>query len=135
MKWRFGALTIVVCLGLVITFGAVLYLTHFYYRQKPYILGVRNVSDVVIWKTNLRLEPEGEHDCGVLDPGQGKFHMDPPWPVPQSITVTFEEEGGAKHSLFTPTGLSKDFRGKIIILISRTNNQFLASVEQQKGGK
>jgi hypothetical protein len=109
----------------------VLYLTHFYYRQKPYVLGVRNASDVIIRNTKVRCEPEGEYGCGVLSPGNAKFQMDPPWPVPQAILVTFQDEGGVTRSLATPTKLRKDFRGKIVVVIVRTNSEFCAVVSSE----
>lgn len=117
------------CCLIVAAYGVWLWGTHFYYKRTAYILGVKNSSDAVIRNVKLRLEPSGNSESGILDPNQGAYDMDPPWPVPQRIIVTFNEDAGAMHEISLTTGLPEKFRGKLIVLITKTNNVFGTKLE------
>jgi hypothetical protein len=105
-----------------------IYLTEFYYHKPSYTLGTKNATLLTLHNVTIRLLPEGQNLCGILDPGQEDHYMDPRWPVPKMITVNFQDEQGTTHQLSLQSNLTKAFHGKLTVVISRTNDMFAAKL-------
>ncbi len=122
----------IVCTGLIATYGAWLYATHFFYKRTEYTIGTKNQSEEVLHAVTINLFPAGRDICGVLDKGQEKRLADPPWPLPDRITITFNEDTGSPHEISLKTDLPKNFRGKLTVLITKTDNVFAATLQSTK---
>jgi hypothetical protein len=123
---------ILVFLGVAVVASALwLYLTHFYYDPGTYRLGVRNATvETTFREVTLRLEPRGQFEHGILDPGQASWDMDPRTPVPTNVVVSFADPGGTTHTLST-TGAPPKFRGSICLVITKTND-YAAHLELER---
>jgi hypothetical protein len=124
-------ITVATLIGLIVTACVLnVYLTDFYYKKPRYTFGTRNSTQRELHNVTARLFPQGEDRCGILVPGQEKDYMDPRWPVPERIVVTFSEDQGVQHELNVVTGLPGNFRGKLTIVIIETNDNFAAKLEK-----
>ena len=121
-----------VCLVVCIVYGFWLYLVYFKCEQCKYVVGTRNETGQLLREVDVTLYPEGCNSCGILSNGQEAWYGNPPWPVPERAVATFEEEDGSCHELSMMTGLPKDFRGKLLFRISKTNQLFTLSLETKK---
>jgi hypothetical protein len=125
----------VLCVCSLALYGGWLYLTHFYYRRAPYILGVKNRTPDLLREVVLELSPNGTYGYGALASGQGDDHMDPTAPVPDKIAVSFNEDAGPHHELNLTTSLLKTFRGKITVVINKSNTVYTANLETTNARK
>jgi len=80
----------------------------------------------------LTFSPTGREDYGALASGQSDDHMDPAWPVPDKIAVSFNEDAGPHHELNLTTSLSRTFRGEITVVIGRSNTVYTANLQLTK---
>ena len=127
--------SILVFLGVAVAASALwVYLTEFYYDPGAYSLGVRNgVPDTLLRNVALRLEPHGQFDFAMsLDPGRDheSWFMDPHWPIPTRVFVTFTDPAGIAHTLAT-TGVPPNFRGSICVVITKSND-YAAHLELER---
>jgi hypothetical protein len=124
--------SILIFLGVASTTLALwLCLKQFYYDPGAYRLGVRNAtSDTTVRQVTLRLEPRGQFDHGIIDPGQVSWDMDPRTPTPTNIIVSFADLSGAIHTLST-TGAPPKFRGSICVVITKTHD-YAAHLELER---
>jgi hypothetical protein len=83
----------------------------------------------------LTLSPTGRQDYGVLASGQSGYYMDPIEPVPDKIDVSFDEDAGPHHELSLTTSLLKTFRGKITVVINKSNTIYTANLETTNARK
>ena len=111
-----------------------IYLTEFYYRKPCYTIGTRNATPVTLHNVTMRLLPKGQNLCGILDPGQEDHYMDPPWPVPENITITFQDGQGTVHELSLRSDLTKAFHGKLTVVITRPNDIFVVRLIADSSG-
>ena len=84
----------------------------------------RELRDVV-----LQLQPEGEYQPGSMSLGQLKSHMDPPWPIPKNINVSFvikESSLLRRFSLRVP--LEEMSEGVVRVEIIGTNGAYTAAM-------
>jgi hypothetical protein len=124
---------IILILGVAVAASTLwLYLTHFYYDPGAYSLGVRNEAlNTPLRAVALRLEPRGQFDFAtILDPGHVSWFMDPHWPTPTRIFVTFTDPMGIAHSLMM-SGVPRKFRGRICVVITKPND-YAAHLELDK---
>jgi hypothetical protein len=119
-----------------VVFGilALIYLfwTHFsdnYYQKSNYTVGTRNDTKMTLHNTVTTLIPVGQDPCGILGPGKEARYMDPRWPVPQKINITFDDELNVRHALSLDTKLSTSFHGDITVIITQTNSVFNIRLE------
>ena len=127
--------SILIVLGVTVAASALwLYLTDFYYDPGAYSIGVRNgVQDTLLRDVALRLEPHGQFEFAtILDPGRNheSWFMDPHWPVPTRVFVTFTDPAGVPHSL-TTTGAPPKFRGSICVVITKPSD-YAAHLELER---
>jgi hypothetical protein len=106
-----------------------IYLTQFYYKQPHYILGLENRTPDFLREVVLTHSPTGRQDYGVLAGGQSGYYMDPVGPVPDKIAVSFNEDAGPHHEFDLTTSLLKTFRGKITVVINKSNTVYTANLE------
>ena len=128
MKKKLLILISVACI-IGIFYGIWIYGTEFYYKKPRYNIGTRNDTSIVFRNLSTKYFPGGEESSGILVPGQLERIMDPRWPVPEKIVVTFDEDQGSQHKLTVITGLPKDFHGEITVIITKTNNTFAAKLD------
>jgi hypothetical protein len=114
----------------VSVYGSWLYFTQFYYRAPQYTVGVRNSTVHDLRDVLEKLSPEGENPAGSLVAGQEKRHMTPPWPLPEEIQVSFTDDRGKPYQLPIVTGLAKDYRGALTVIITETNGNYSVSLEK-----
>src|SRR5437867_1166772 len=127
MRSKPKLLGVLALFGCILIYGAWIYLTDFYYKTPQYTLGTRNGTSGVLRDVSTALLPRGRDLCGVLAPGQEKRYMDPPWPVPEKIIVTFEDAIGERREALLATGLPKGFHGNLTVIISQTNSSYVLS--------
>jgi hypothetical protein len=106
-------------------YGLHIYYSEFYYDPGLFSIGVRNdIPDMTLRDVTLRAEPHGVDLVGILSSGQADFYMDPLWPVPTNLSVSFSDPDGSAHTLST-TGAPPDFRGRICVVITKTTDYAL----------
>jgi len=123
-NWFFVGLIIVAC-ALVINF----YLTNIWFSGSDYRLSVINSTSVEVERVQIKLTPKGEFDFGGLLPQQSADHMDPPWPLPSSIEVTYRT--GSNQVLQTNNVLinaQPGFIGVIQVEITENNGVYNSNV-------
>ena len=109
----------------IVLYGVHEYFTEFYYDPGPYSIGVRNdIHGMTLRDVTIRVEPHGVDTAGILSSGQSSFYMDPRWPVPTKVSVSFSDPDGSAHTLST-TGAPPDFRGSICAVITKTSDYAL----------
>ncbi|MGZ4973142.1 MAG: hypothetical protein ACXWDN_10310 [Limisphaerales bacterium] len=109
----------------VTTLGLWIYFKEFYYNPGPFSIGIRNgTPDTTLRDVKYQLEPRGIGNLGIEDPGQAKWDMDPHWPVPTRVSVSFTDPAGNAHTLST-AGAPPQFRGGICVVITKPNDYAL----------
>jgi putative transposon-encoded protein len=113
----------------ILLYGINVYMTDFYYKKPKYVLGAENSSSNILRDINFRLKPDGEFEYGSSATGQKKWYMDPPWPVPDKIEVTFTDDADKPYSLSLVTDLPKDYNGKILVVIVQDSGNYALKLE------
>ncbi|MDX2109178.1 MAG: hypothetical protein SFY80_02950 [Verrucomicrobiota bacterium] len=114
---------------LVLGYTAWRYVGESYYKKPQYIIGAKNITASDLRDVSEILWPQGKVEQGILSPGQDKLYMDPRWPVPERLTVIFTDENGRTHEITLTTSLSKDFQGKIMVVISKLDETYSVKLE------
>jgi hypothetical protein len=129
-------LIIIVIVIILMAFVATdFYFANLWYGKPQYTLGCRNGSNVVVDNVTLNLKPEGEFSCGILSPSPkyGKTYMDPPWPIPKAITLTFTNEAETKsYKVEKPTNIPSNLHGDITVVILKKNGKFTFDIDLKK---
>jgi hypothetical protein len=111
-------------------YGVNVYMTDFYYKKPHYVLGAQNGTTHNLRNVTQKLSPEGETPIGWLSPGPGAaWYMDPRWPVPDKIEVTFTDDADKPYSLSLVTGLPKDYNGKILVVIVQNSGNYALKLD------
>jgi hypothetical protein len=125
--WLIRGVTII--LVLLTSYVVLVFWIHYHYDKPDYSFGVKNGSDEVFRNGTFRVLPKGFSPFGILDPGQAKYHADPPWPLPEKFLLSFEDPEGRKHKLEVASGLKKGFKGRITVVLKKNENGCYAEVE------
>ena len=104
-------------------------MTDFYYKKPQYILGAKNKTSALLRNVNLKLYPDGGFEFGSFASDQEGWFMDPGWPVPEKIDVSFSDENNKSYSLSLVTGLPKDYSGKVLVVIIENEKVWTLKLE------
>ena len=132
MKYR-PSIILIVMIILLIVVGINYYMTHHWYRKPQYTLGCRNGTNTVFRNVTLKLRPEGDFSCGILSKRNPARYMDPRWPIPESITLTFTNEDETKsYKIEKQTNIPPDFHGDITVVILNKNSKLTFDIDLKK---
>jgi len=117
----------------VVAFAVHVYMTEFYYKEPQYSFGTKNLSSIELREVTTKLLPKGEDLVGILSPGQAGYYMDPRWPIPTNVSVSFLDTSNQQHELNLKTGLTEQFRGKITMVITEDKSGYSLKLETVSG--
>ena len=98
-------------------------------RGHEYNFGIAATSLEFLTNAKIQLHPKGEVPFGVIKRGHGGWlRRERHWPVPQKLFISFRDPSGNYHEFQPELSLSKRFRGDILAVIYKENDQYQVKI-------